>query len=446
MDWIRISGGVPLKGTISISGAKNATLPLMAASLLTRASLVLSNVPRLKDIETLQSLLAQHGTQVQPNPAQQTLSLTSQALPNHVAPYDIVRKMRASILVLGPLLTRLGHAEVSLPGGCAIGTRPVDVHLRGLEAMGAQIELENGYIKAKAPKGLQGASYTFPVVSVTGTENLLMAACLAKGTTQLNNAAQEPEVADLAQCLQQMGARIEGIGTRTLTIEGVPALGGATHHVMGDRIEAGTYMMAAGITGGELLLVNASLENLPTVVPCLEQMGLTFQETPKGVWVKAPAPPELSPVDVVTGPFPGFATDLQAQLMALLTCVKGVSTLTETIFENRFMHVPELTRMGADISVQGSLATINGGAGLHGAPVMATDLRASFSLVLAALAAEGETQIRRIYHLDRGYEDVEKKLTACGAQIERITPSEKSSETWEDVEAMPPKPLREAVG
>ncbi|MGL4824652.1 MAG: UDP-N-acetylglucosamine 1-carboxyvinyltransferase, partial [Alphaproteobacteria bacterium] len=279
MDRIRIKGGVSLKGTIPISGAKNATLPLMAASLLTRSPLILTNVPKLKDIETMQSLLAQHGAKIQATPVQKTLCLTSKDLVNHVAPYDIVRKMRASILVLGPLLARLGHAEVSLPGGCAIGTRPVDVHLSGLEAMGAEIELESGYIKAKAPKGLQGASYTFPVISVTGTENLLMAACLAKGTTQLINAAREPEVADLGKCLQQMGAKIDGIGTSTLTIEGVSTLEGTSYHVMGDRIEAGTYMMAAGITGGELLLANASLEDLPTVVPCLEHIGLTFKET-----------------------------------------------------------------------------------------------------------------------------------------------------------------------
>ncbi|MGL5720624.1 MAG: UDP-N-acetylglucosamine 1-carboxyvinyltransferase [Alphaproteobacteria bacterium] len=439
MDRIRIKGGVSLKGTIPISGAKNATLPLMAASLLTRSSLILTNVPKLKDIETMQSLLAQHGAKIQATPAQKTLCLTSKDLVNHVAPYDIVRKMRASILVLGPLLARLGHAEVSLPGGCAIGTRPVDVHLSGLEAMGAEIELENGYIKAKAPKGLHGASYTFPVISVTGTENLLMAACLARGTTELINAAREPEVADLAKCLQQMGAKIDGIGTNTLTIEGVSTLGGANYRVMGDRIEAGTYIMAAGITGGELLLANASLADLPTVIPCLEHIGLTFKETPKGIWVKAPDSAALCPVDVVTEPFPGFATDLQAQLMALLTRVKGVSTITETVFENRFMHAPELARMGADISIQGSQATINGGIALHGAPVMATDLRASFSLVLAALAAEGETEIQRIYHLDRGYEEVEKKLIACGAHIERIFSEDIEEELSAD-------PLLEAVG
>ncbi len=434
MDKMRIQGGNSLKGVISIEGAKNAALPLLAACLLTEDPVILQNVPRLQDVETMIHLLENLGMTAEwhhGNPSQ-TLSLKTNTLHSPKASYDIVRKMRASILVLGPLLARSGEAFVSLPGGCAIGARPVDLHMRGLEALGAHVTLEDGYIHARAPQGLRGRSYTFPKISVTGTENLLMAAVLAEGTTELIHAAREPEVSDLAHFLNAMGARIEGIGTDILVIEGVPRLHGARYRVLPDRIETGTYLMAAAITGGELFLKGTSLGLLPSVVSVLEEMGIQLQERDGGIWVKSPPPKHLKSVDIVTEPFPGFATDLQAQLMALMTLVTGASLFTETIFENRFMHVAELMRMGADISIQGHTALIRGVPFLKGAQVMATDLRASVSLVLAGLAAEGETVINRIYHLDRGYQDLERKLVACGAQIERIGVAQ--------------EPLLEAVG
>ncbi len=423
MDQIRIRGGNVLEGVIPISGAKNAALPLMTASLLTSETLTLENVPQLSDIQSLANLLEQHGTQVNITEQKlgQTLKLTTPTITSTTAPYELVRKMRASILVLGPLLARAREAYVSLPGGCAIGTRPVDVHIKGLEAMGTKITLEEGYIHAEAKNGLKGADYLFPVVSVTGTETLLMAAALADGTTRLENAAREPEVSDLANCLNAMGAKISGIGTGTLIIEGVPALHGATHSVLPDRIETGTYAIAAVMTRGDILLQNTNIDLIPISSALLAQSGVQIHaEGENGIRVNAKGciPQAL---DVKTEPFPGFATDLQAQWMALLSVSEGAAMVTETIFENRFMHVPELVRMGADITVNGSSAIIRGGQKLKGAPVMATDLRASVSLVLAGLVAEGETTISRVYHLDRGYERLEEKLNSCGADIERVT-------------------------
>ena len=426
MDRIRIRGGRPLKGEIHVSGAKNAALPLMAAALLTDDTLTLTNLPQLADITTLGSLLAQHGVELTLKDAEpaaaaggRELALRARQITSTRAPYDLVRKMRASVLVLGPLLAREGHAEVSLPGGCAIGTRPVDLHLKGLELLGAEIELKDGYINAVAPQGLRGAEIVFPKVSVGATENLLMAATLARGTTRLLNAAREPEVNDLAECLVRMGAIIEGIGSDSLTIQGVPRLHGARHPVVADRIETGTYAMAAGLTDGALELIGARLSHLKAVADLLDQAGVELTETNRGLMAKR-ANGRLHGVDVMTEPFPGFPTDLQAQYMALMTTAEGASMITETIFENRFMHVPELTRMGASINVHGSSALVRGRERLTGAPVMATDLRASVSLVLAGLAAEGETLVSRVYHLDRGYERVEEKLAACGAEIERI--------------------------
>lgn len=421
MDQITIIGGTPLRGNLPISGAKNAALPLMAATLLTAETVTLTNIPHLADIESLGELLTQHGVDLDINFPKNIVSFTAKTIESTTAPYEIVRKMRASILVLGPLLAREGHARVSLPGGCAIGTRPVDLHLNGLRELGAEIELEEGYIVAKAPRGLVGKDITFPLITVTGTENLMMAACLAKGTTRLINAAREPEIIDLAKCLKAMGAKISGAGTDVITIEGVPSLHGTTHRVVADRIETGTYAIAAAITGGELILENTSLDLIPTFAALLEKTGTTIRQVENGILVKAPSD-GIHGVDMMTEPFPGFPTDLQAQMMALMTVCKGASMITETIFENRFMHVPELCRMGANINVHGSSALVRGVNKLHGAPVMATDLRASVSLVLAALAAEGETIINRVYHLDRGYERVEDKLRACGAQIERISP------------------------
>jgi UDP-N-acetylglucosamine 1-carboxyvinyltransferase len=415
MDSIRITGGVPLTGTITISGAKNAALPLMACGLLTDERLTLTNVAKLADLATMSDLLAQHGIAVEPEG--RTTSLGGR-ITNTEAPYDIVRKMRASILVLGPLLARVGEARVSLPGGCAIGTRPVDLHLKGLEAMGAKINLDAGYIDASAPQGLKGANIVFPFVSVGATENILMAAALADGVTTLKNAAREPEITDLVTCLIAMGAKIEGIGTDTLVIEGVKSLHGATHAILPDRIETGTYACAAAITGGKLFLENARAADLGAVLSSLQEAGVVITETANGFWVERAN--GLHGVDVMTEPFPGFPTDMQAQFMALLAVAEGASMVTETIFENRFMHVPELNRMGAKINVHGSSAIIRGVKSLSGAPVMATDLRASFSLVLAALAAQGETTIARVYHLDRGYEAVEQKLAGCGARIERV--------------------------
>ena len=415
MDAIRITGGVPLSGTIAISGAKNAALPLMACGLLTDERLVLSNVAKLADIATMSQLLAQHGIEVSPEGRSLTLGgrITSTE-----APYDIVRKMRASILVLGPLLARCREARVSLPGGCAIGTRPVDLHLKGLEAMGAKIELENGYVHATAPTGLKGAAIVFPFVSVGATENLLMAASLADGQTVLKNAAREPEITDLAKCLIAMGAKIEGLETDTLTIEGVKSLHGAAHAILPDRIETGTYACAAAITGGDVFLENARAADLGAVITTLTEAGVVITEAENGFRVTRAN--GLHGVDVTTEPFPGFPTDMQAQFMALMTVAKGASLITENIFENRFMHVPELSRMGAKINIQGSSAIVRGTDHLTGAQVMATDLRASFSLVLAALAAQGETTISRVYHLDRGYESVEQKLAGCGAKVERV--------------------------
>jgi UDP-N-acetylglucosamine 1-carboxyvinyltransferase len=418
MDRIRIRGGKPLSGEIVIGGAKNATLPLMAAGLLTDQRLVLSNVPRLADIETMGLLLAQHGIAVEPLTADGRLLSLGGAITNTEAPYDIVRKMRASVLVLGPLLARVGEARVSLPGGCAIGTRPVDLHLKGLEQMGARIELSAGYIDARVQGRLRGATIVFPSVSVGATENLLMAAALADGQTVLANAAREPEIADLATCLVAMGARIEGIGTGKLVVEGVAALHGAEHAIVPDRIETGTYACAAAVSGGSVFLRGAQLEHLGAVVRILREAGVEIAEQPNGLLVRRLN--GLHGVDVMTEPYPGFPTDMQAQFMVLMSVAEGAAMVTETIFENRFMHVPELNRMGARINVHGASAIVRGVPRLSGAPVMATDLRASVSLVLAGLAAQGETVVNRVYHLDRGYEALERKLGACGAEIERI--------------------------
>jgi UDP-N-acetylglucosamine 1-carboxyvinyltransferase len=417
MDRIRLRGGRPLKGTIPIGGAKNAALPLMAAALLTDGPLVLTNAPALDDTRTMAKLLEQHGLSVAHDLDTRTMTLAGAAT-NLVAPYDLVRKMRASVLVLGPLLARFGEAKVSLPGGCAIGTRPVDLHLKGLEQMGAEIELDSGYMTARAPGGLKGAKVYFTQVSVGATENLLMAATLADGMSELVNAAREPEIDDLAYCLIAMGAKIEGIGTDRLRVEGVKTLHGATHAIVPDRIEAGTFACAAGITGGEVLLQGARLEHLGTVARVLRDAGVEVDEAPDGVLVKRLS--GLRGVDVMTEPFPGFATDMQAQFMALMAVADGASMITETIFENRFMHVPEMNRMGARINVHGSSAIVRGVSRLSGAPVMATDLRASVSLILAGLAAGGDTIVNRVYHLDRGYERLEAKLAAVGADIERI--------------------------
>jgi len=416
MDIIRIVGGRPLEGTIDISGAKNAALILMAAGLLTDDRLVLGNVPDLADVGTMGQLLAQHGIAVE-RTAPRTLSLGG-AITNTEAPYDIVRKMRASILVLGPLLTRTREARVSLPGGCAIGTRPVDLHLKGLEAMGAEIRLDAGYIDATAPHGLHGATITFPFVSVGATENLMLAASLAEGETILINAAREPEITDLATCLIAMGADITGLGTDRLTITGVKSLHGASHSIIPDRIETGTYACAAAITGGAVTLRGARPDDLGAVLATMAQAGVDITETPDGLRISRRN--GLHGTDAMTEPFPGFATDMQAQFMTLMAVAEGASMITESIFENRFMHVPELNRMGARINVHGSSAIVRGVPTLSGAPVMATDLRASFSLVLAGLAAKGETIVNRVYHLDRGYEAVEHKLAACGADIERL--------------------------
>ncbi len=425
MDRIRIRGGKPLEGSIPIGGAKNAALPLMTASLLTDETLILKNLPRLADITTLSHLLVQHGVSITMNGAESdepqghVLELTARRIASTTAPYDLVRKMRASVLVLGPLLARCRRARVSLPGGCAIGTRPVDLHLKGLERLGATVELRRGYIEATAPKGLIGAEIVFPIVSVGATENLLMAATLAEGETVLINAAREPEVADLARCLTAMGAEIEGIGTDRLRIRGVKRLKGAQHSVIPDRIETGTYLMATAITGGAVELIGAQYEPIAAVARALDGAGVAVSETPRGLTVSR-RNGRLTGVDVMTEPFPGFPTDLQAQMMAVMSTAEGAAMITETIFENRFMHVPELCRMGANINVHGASAMVRGVPRLTGAPVMATDLRASVSLVLAGLAAEGETIINRVYHLDRGYEHLEEKLAACGAEIERL--------------------------
>jgi UDP-N-acetylglucosamine 1-carboxyvinyltransferase len=420
MDRIRIKGGVPLAGIIPIGGAKNAALPLMAASLLTDEPLVLDNVPDLADVATMANLLAQHGVAIDRGRAgERRIALTAAHITSTTAPYDLVRKMRASVLVLGPLLARCGRARVSLPGGCAIGTRPVDLHLKGLERLGAKVSLEQGYIDAHAPHGLKGAEIVFPSVSVGATENLLMAASLAEGETLLINAAREPEITDLADCLQDMGARIEGIGSDRLRIRGVARLDGAEHRIIPDRIETGTYMMAVAATGGEALLTGTRLDLAAAVARILDGAGVELIERADGVLVRR-RNGALDGVDVMTEPYPGFPTDLQAQVMALMATAGGASMITETIFENRFMHVPELARMGANINVHRASAVVRGVPSLKGAPVMATDLRASVSLVVAGLAARGETVINRVYHLDRGYERLEDKLAACGARIERV--------------------------
>ncbi|MET4102402.1 UDP-N-acetylglucosamine 1-carboxyvinyltransferase [Roseovarius sp. MBR-78] len=420
MDSIIVTGNGPLHGQIPIAGAKNACLTLMPATLLSEEPLTLTNAPRLSDIRTMTTLLESLGAEVAAMQGGQVLALSSHGLTNHRADYDIVRKMRASILVLGPMLARDGHAVVSLPGGCAIGARPVDLHLKALEAMGAELELKEGYVHARAPGGLRGGTVEFPFVSVGATENALMAATLARGTTVIRNAAREPEIVDLAQCLRKMGAQIEGEGTGTITIQGVDRLGGATHAVVPDRIELGTYMLAPAICGGEVTCLGGRIELLEAFCERLDAAGVSVTQTEAGLTV-ARKNGRVRAVDVVTAPFPGFPTDLQAQMMALLATADGVSVLEERIFENRFMHAPELMRMGAKIDVQGGTATVTGVDHLKGAPVMATDLRASVSLILAGLAAEGETTVSRVYHLDRGYESVEEKLRGVGAKIERIT-------------------------
>ena len=408
MDKIRIRGGNRLAGAVPIVGAKNAALPLLTASLLTDETLTLANLPGVVDIRTMVSLLERHGVTVSENGAAKnghaghTLSLNGGSVSDTTAPYDLVRKMRASVLVLAPLVARFGEARVSLPGGCAIGTRPVDLHLKALAQLGAEIELEEGYIRAAAPRGLTGANIVFPSVSVGATENILMGACLAKGETVLSNAAREPEVADFAQCLVAMGAEIEGIGTDTLRIQGVDRLSGASHAVLADRIEAGTYAIAAAITGGDVVLKGARADLMEALLEKLSEAGVTVTDSDDGIRISA-GNARLTGVDVMTEPFPGFATDMQAQMMSVMAIAEGASMITETIFENRFMHVPELCRMGANINVHGASAIVRGVGGLSGAPVMATDLRASVSLVLAGLAADGDTVINRVYHLDRGY-------------------------------------------
>ncbi len=429
MDRILIRGGKPLRGEIQIGGAKNAALPLMAACLLTEGTLKLSNLPHLADISTMAKLLRKLGVDISKDgdssagsPGGQNgrvFSMSAKDLTHTTAPYDLVRRMRASVLVLGPLLARAGRARVSMPGGCAIGTRPVDLHLQALQQLGAEIDLTEGYIEAKAEKGLTGAHVVFPMVTVGGTENLLMAASLASGETVLANAAREPEVTDLAHCLVAMGAKIGGIGTDTLTIQGVDRLNGAEYAVIPDRIETGTYAFAAAVTGGDLTLTGTRAELLESVIKVLTSAGVDVTPTNNGIRVNRTNGP-LRGVDMMTEPYPGFPTDMQAQAMTLMAVAEGASMITETIFENRFMHVPELNRMGADINVHGASAIVRGVKGLSGAPVMATDLRASVSLVLAGLAAEGETEVNRVYHLDRGYERLEDKLAACGADIQRV--------------------------
>ncbi len=419
MDSIVVHGGKPLEGEIAISGAKNACLALMPAALLTDQPLTLTNAPRLSDIRTMSELLGSLGCEVAALQEGRVLAIGAERISNHTAHYDIVRKMRASILVLGPMLAREGRARVSLPGGCAIGARPVDLHLRALEAMGAKLELSEGYVHAEAPGGLRGGRVEFPLVSVGATENALMAATLAKGETVIENAAREPEIVDLARCLRAMGAEIEGEGTGTIRVQGRDTLHGATYRVVADRIELGTYMLAPAIAGGSVELTGGSRELVASFAEKLEATGVSVEDTERGVRVSRNGN-GLRPIDVTTAPYPGFPTDLQAQMMALLTMAEGTSVLEETIFENRFMHAPELTRMGANIEVHGGTATVTGVRQLKGAPVMATDLRASVSLVLAGLAAEGETLVARVYHLDRGYEHVVTKLRGCGAEIERV--------------------------
>ena len=428
MDRIRIVGGQRLNGAIPISGAKNATLPLMIAGLLTEDTLILDNAPRLADVELLQRILGNHGVDIMiagKRPGEdanngRTIHISAKHIVDTTAPYELVSKMRASFWVVAPLLARMGEAKVSMPGGCAIGTRPVDLLIMALEKLGAEIEIEGGYVIARAPKGLHGGEIEFPKVTVGGTHTAMMAAALAHGTTVIDNAAREPEIGDVADCLNKMGAKISGAGTARVVVEGVPRLHGARHAVLPDRIETGTYAMAVAMTGGDVLLQNARPELLQAALDVLAQAGATITPTNEGVRVSRNGA-ALAPVEVTTAPFPGFPTDLQAQLMALMTKAKGTSHITETIFENRFMHVQELARLGAHIHLDGETATIEGVDRLKGAPVMATDLRASVSLVIAALAAEGETMVNRVYHLDRGFERLEDKLARCGAQIERLS-------------------------
>ncbi len=428
MDRIRIVGGRPLNGTIPISGAKNATLPLMIASLLTEETLVLDNVPRLADVGQLQRILGNHGVDVmvsgkRPGEREldgQTVKLSAARIVDTTAPYELVSKMRASFWVIGPLVARTGEARVSMPGGCAIGTRPVDLLIMALERLGAQIDIDAGYVIARARKGLKGGEIAFPKVTVGGTHTALMAAALADGTSVIDNAAREPEVVDLADCLNKMGAKISGAGTSRIVVDGVPRLSGARHSVLPDRIETGTYAMAVAMAGGDVLLEGARPELLQAALDLIGGAGLNVAATNAGIRVSRNGA-GLAPVEVATAPFPGFPTDLQAQLMALMCCARGTSRITETIFENRFMHVQELARLGARIHLDGETATIEGVERLRGAPVMATDLRASVSLVIAALAAEGETMVNRVYHLDRGFERLEDKLGRCGAEIARIS-------------------------
>jgi UDP-N-acetylglucosamine 1-carboxyvinyltransferase len=428
MDRIRIVGGQRLSGTLPISGAKNATLPLMIASLLTEDTLILDNVPHLADVGLLQRILGNHGVDVMiagKRPGEdgnngRTLHISAKNIVDTTAPYELVSRMRASFWVVAPLVVRMGEAKVSMPGGCAIGTRPVDLLIMALDKLGADIEIGGGYVIARAKKGLRGGEINFPKVTVGGTHTALMAASLARGTTVIENAAREPEIGDVADCLNKMGAKISGVGTSRIVVEGVPKLHGARHSVLPDRIETGTYAMAVAMTGGDVLLQNARPELLQAALDVLVQTGTTVTPTNEGIRV-ARNGAGLAPVDVTTAPFPGFPTDLQAQLMALMSCAKGTSHITETIFENRFMHVQELVRLGARIQLDGQTATIEGVGRLKGAPVMATDLRASVSLVIAALAAEGETMVNRVYHLDRGFERLEDKLARCGAVIERIS-------------------------
>jgi len=429
LDRIAIAGGVPLNGEIRIAGAKNAALKLMVAALLSESPLTLENMPRVADVRALSAVLCALGVEVSGDlDGSGTLRLHAAGIASTTAPYDLVRRMRASVLVFGPLLARCRKARVSLPGGCAIGTRPVDLHILGLKALGAEIRLEDGYLVGHAPGGLTGADIAFPQVSVGATEHVMMAATLAKGTTVLRNAACEPEIDDLAQCLNRMGAGIEGAGSDTIRIRGagggagggVGRLDGATHRVLPDRIETGTYAMAAAATDGALELVGTGMDHLGGAIGALAAAGVAIAPTDRGIAAKR-AEGRLAATDIATGPYPGFATDLQAQFMALMTMARGESHIRENIFENRFMHVPELMRMGADIRIRGATAIVNGLGRLRGAPVMATDLRASVCLVLAGLAAEGETVVNRVYHLDRGYERLVDKLAACGARIERRT-------------------------
>ncbi len=428
MDRISIIGGEKLHGTIPISGAKNAALPLMIASLLTKEKLILDNVPRLADVGLLQRILNNHGVDImlggkRPGDTAyqgQTLQISAENIVDTTAPYELVSKMRASFWVIGPLVARMGEAKVSMPGGCAIGTRPVDLHIAALQSLGAEIEIDGGYVIARAPKGLRGGEVVFPKVTVGGTHTALMAASLAHGTSVIENAAREPEIGDVADCLNKMGAKITGAGTSRIVIEGVPRLGGARHSVLPDRIETGTYAMAVAMTGGDVLLEGARPELLQAALDVLARAGAEITPTNAGIRI-ARNGAGIMPVDVATAPFPDFPTDLQAQFMALMTRAKGTSHITETIFENRFMHVQELVRLGARISLDGETATIEGSSALKGAPVMATDLRASVSLVIAGLAADGETTVNRVYHLDRGFERLEDKLSACGAQISRIS-------------------------